>query len=50
MRRTLWLLALALFLAACGGTGGSTGGGCPDPAEFDHAGCTFDDAGTKFGL
>ena len=50
MRRTLWLLALALLLAACGGSGTPPGGSaCPDPAAFDHAGCSFDDAGTRFG-
>ena len=41
------LLALAFLLAACGGGGG--GNACPSPAQFDHAGCTFDDAGTLFG-
>lgn len=50
MRKLAWLFALALFLAACGGSGTAPGASaCPDPAEFDHAGCTFDDAGTLFG-
>lgn len=53
MKRTLSLWALVLFLAACSGAGG--GGSpplseaCPSPAVFDHASCTFDDAGTLFG-
>ena len=44
------LLILAFLLAACGGSGGGGGSGnCPNPAQFDHAGCTFDGAGTLFG-
>ncbi len=50
-RSTAWigLLALALFLAACGGGGGTPppGQGC-DPAKFD-SGCTFD-SGAKYGM
>ncbi|ADR37631.1 ABC-type branched-chain amino acid transport systems periplasmic component-like protein [Oceanithermus profundus DSM 14977] len=50
MRKFAWLFALALFLAACGGSGTPPGGNaCPDPAVFDNAACTFDDAGTLFG-
>jgi len=43
------LLALAACSSSSGGGGGGGGNACPGPAEFDHAGCTFDDAGTKFG-
>ena len=49
MRRTIGLLVLVLLLAACGGAGSGPAGGGPKPAEFDHPGCTFDGAGTKFG-
>ncbi|WP_457633819.1 branched-chain amino acid ABC transporter substrate-binding protein [Oceanithermus desulfurans] len=44
------LALLLLVLAACSGPGAPSGGNaCPGPAQFDHAGCTFDDAGTTFG-
>ncbi len=55
MKRILaasFALMLLLALAACGngsGGGGGGGGACPNPAQFDHAGCAFDDAGTLFG-
>ncbi|ADR37405.1 hypothetical protein [Oceanithermus profundus] len=47
MRRWLVWLALAIVLAACGGP--ATTKGCPQPAEFDHPSCVFDDPGTVFG-
>jgi len=43
------MLVAAFLLAACGTTSTGEGGGCPQPATFDHASCTFDDAGTLFG-
>ncbi|WP_456476037.1 branched-chain amino acid ABC transporter substrate-binding protein [Oceanithermus sp.] len=43
------MLVAAFLLAACGTTPADGGGGCPQPATFDHASCTFDDAGTLFG-
>ena len=46
------LVTLLLVLPSCGGSSGGGGGGgnaCPSPAEFDHASCAFDDAGTLFG-
>ena len=54
MKRILaasFALVLLLALAACGSSSGGGGGGnaCPSPAEFDHSGCAFDDAGTLFG-
>ncbi|HGY08479.1 MAG TPA: branched-chain amino acid ABC transporter substrate-binding protein [Oceanithermus profundus] len=47
MRKWLLGLALAIVLAACGGS--ATPKGCPHPATFDHPACVFDDPGTVFG-